>query len=599
MDFSVTVEPLGASRMRKGPAEGASEAGGPITFDAGKDEIVFGREPASDVVFAPEDRIVSRKHFRLYRQASGDYAIEVFGERYVELNGTPATSGEAVSNGDVIRLGAKDGPSFRVGLKEAAGAGVLERTLTQAKVVRTGEQFKRLRRTVGALAAVVLAVGVGTYFYLDYQTGRLDALATLQQAIEKKVSADFNDEVIATLKKSAYAVVAVGKDGSRTLLGTAWPVGDGWVATNAHVAALYDPNGVRKLLVVHPGGEITHSVTDAWIHPGYAAFKAFRAQEGRDDPDFRSAFEGLPQPSGFDVALLKVDQPDKLDKPLPLATPEEIAALGPGAKLAYAGYPVEGTTAQRTAAESPVPSVKFGYASSVTDFFLFGADPSQAYLIRHSIPATGGASGSPIFNRNGHVVAILSGGTVFDAGGERQPSAVLENFAQRIDLLNAKFNPSDAFDVAATRAYWTNVILPRFSRLRQQIVSDAMSELEAAAPGTKAVETLHLKASLGDPEAVAAGPVAYREHDIPVEAGKRYTILVYGEVGRTVSLRLFRGDKAIGFAGTGTSFASIDFPSDASETLRLRVLGEKENPVDYELFVMTTEDASAAVATPG
>ncbi|MEQ9689184.1 MAG: trypsin-like peptidase domain-containing protein [Bauldia litoralis] len=596
MDYSVSIESQGGGRISKGPEGSAPDPDGAIVFDAGKEEIVFGREPASDVVFAPEDRIVSRKHFRLYRQPSGHYAIEVFGDRYVALNGTPATSGEAVSDGDVIRLGGKDGPSFRIGLEQVAEMGGLERTLTQAKVVRSGEQFRQLRRVVGSLAVAVLAIGVGSYFYYEQQSGRLDEIATLQEAIGKKVAASFDDETIDRIQDAAYAVVIEGKDGSRTLLGTAWPVGEGLVATNAHVAAKYDPRGARKLLVVHPGNTLTHVVTDAWIHPGYAALKDFRAREGRDDPDFSAAFEGLPQPSGFDVAVLQVDNADKLGAPLELASPEEIAELGEGDLLAYAGYPVEGTTAQRTAADNPEPLVKFGYASSITDFFLFDTDPEQAYLIRHSIPATGGASGSPIFNVDGRVVAVLSGGTVFDNDGSRQPSAVLENFGQRVDLLNARFDSSDVFDAEATATYWRTVVLPRFGRHRQQIVADTAAALEKAEPGKKAVETLRLKASLDDRDAVAAGPILYREHEISVEPGKHYSIVAYGEVGRTLSLRLFRGDEAVDFAGSGTSFANVSFVGEDAETLSLRVLGEKNDPVDYELFVMTAEDAATAAA---
>ncbi len=596
MDFKVTIEALGGGSIKKGPVGAGPDAAGPIAFDAGKEEIVFGREPASDVVFAPEDRIVSRKHFRLYRQESGHYAIEVFGDRYVALNGTPAASGEAVSDGDVIKLGGKEGPSFRIHLQEIAEQGGLERTLTQMKVVRSGEQFRQLRRVVGALAVVVVAVGIGSYVFLDQQASRLDALTTLQEAIGKKVAADFSSDMVAKMKNTAYAVVIEGKDGSRTLLGTAWPVGKGLVATNAHVAARFDPGGTRKLLIVHPGNTMTHAVTGAWIHPGYAALKDFRSKEGRADPDFSAAFEGLPQPSGYDVAILEVDKPDQLEPPLPLATADEIAALGPGAKLAYVGYPVEGTTAQRTAADNPEPLAKFGYASSITDFFLFNTDPAQAYLIRHSIPATGGASGSPIFNDKGHVVAVLSGGTVFDTGTARQPSAVLENFAQRVDLLNARFDPANGFDVNRTVTYWRTVVLPRFGRHRQQIVADAAAALEKSAPGQKAVETLDLKASLGDHDAVAAGPAVYREHEISVEPGKHYSIVAYGEVGRPLSLRLFRGDEAVGFAGTGTSFANVDFVGEAAETLKLRVLGEKKDPVNYELFVMTTENATTAEA---
>lgn len=596
MDVSVKIEPLDNARLEKGPAGTTpGTTGGPITFEAGKDEIVFGREPGGDVVFAPQDRIVSRKHFRLYRQASGHYAIEVFGNRYVELNGTPATSGEVVSSGDVIRLGDKSGPSFRVDLDEVHPASGLERTLTQAKVVRSGEQFRRLRQTVGILAVVVIAVGVGGYFLFADQAGRIEALAALQEEIGEKVAADFDPDMIDRLSEFAYAVVQKNKDGTRTLLGTAWPVKEGWVATNAHVANKFDSRRVRQLLVVHPGGDVTHNVTDAWIHPGYAALKDFRSNQGKSDADFSAAFHDLPQPSGYDIALLEVDQADALDPPLTLASPEEIAGLGPGAKLAYVGYPVEGTVAEKTTADNPEPSAKFGYASSVTDFFLFKPEPPRpAHLLRHSIPATGGASGSPIFNEKGHVVAVLSGGTVFEAGGGRQASAVLENFGQRIDLLDARFDPQNAFDVDDAIGYWSTEILPRFGRHRQQIVSDARAALEAASPGQKAVETFHLTASLGDRDVVAAGPAVYAEHEVGVTAGQRYTFLAYGEIGRTVSVSLFRDDAPIGVAGGGTSFASIDYTPEASETLKLRVLGEKDDPVDYELFAMTTEAANTA-----
>ena len=159
MDFSVSIESLGGGAIVKGPAGTPADSSGGIGFDPGKDEIVFGREPASDVVFAPEDRIVSRKHFRLYRQPSGHYAIEVFGNRYVALNGTPASSGEHVSDGDILQLGSKDGPKLKLRLKEVADAGGMDRTLTQAKVVRSGVQFKQLRRVVGSLAIVVLVAG--------------------------------------------------------------------------------------------------------------------------------------------------------------------------------------------------------------------------------------------------------------------------------------------------------------------------------------------------------------------------------------------------------------------------------------------------------
>ncbi|WP_421725101.1 trypsin-like peptidase domain-containing protein [Bauldia sp.] len=588
MDYRLTIEPIDTLTLEPGPSGGETDNGA-IAFEAGRDEVIFGREPTSDVVFPPTLRIVSRRHFRLYRQVSGHYAIEVFGDRYVEVNGAPARSGEAISDGDVIRLGSRDGPAFRVRLTAEAPASDLEKTLTQVKVASTGAQFKRLRRVVAAVVVAIVVVGVGAYVLIDRQGERLDALATLQQDIEARVASAFDETTIDAIRGATYAVVAEARDGTRTLLGTAWPVGDGKVATNAHVAAAFDPNGGRVLRVVHPGGGESHTVTGAWVHPGYAALKDFRAGDGRADPDFRAAFEGLPQPSGFDVAILDVDRPDALHAPLSLATADDLKDFGPGERLAYAGYPIEGTTAERAAAETPEPLVKFGYASSLTDFFLFATDPGRAYLVRHSIPATGGASGSPIFNEDGRVVAVLSGGTVFDAGGVRQPSAVLENYAQRVDLLEAGLGGA-GFDVVGAVTRWKTEVLPRFRRHRQQIYCDTAGALQAATGGAIA-EALRLAASLKDPDTTAAGPIAYREHSVDVTAGQRYGFLAYGEAGRPVSVLLMRDGKPLGFAGTGSSFATIDYPSEAAEQLTVRILGEKDAPVDYELFVLTNGSA--------
>ena len=71
------------------------------------------------------------------------------------------------------------------------------------------------------------------------------------------------------------------------------------------------------------------------------------------------------------------------------------------------------------------------------------------HLIRHNLPATGGASGSPIFAPNGEVVGILFAGNILldsyckekqkaakkDPGICRMPNAAMINFAERADLL--------------------------------------------------------------------------------------------------------------------------------------------------------------------
>jgi hypothetical protein len=62
--------------------------------------------------------------------------------------------------------------------------------------------------------------------------------------------------------------------------------------------------------------------------------------------------------------------------------------------------------------------------------------PDQLQLIHHSVPETGGASGSPIINADGKVIAINSGANFYGlSNGARIPLAVGLNFAQRADLL--------------------------------------------------------------------------------------------------------------------------------------------------------------------
>jgi hypothetical protein len=81
-------------------------------------------------------------------------------------------------------------------------------------------------------------------------------------------------------------------------------------------------------------------------------------------------------------------------------------------------------------------------------------------LIQHSVPVTGGASGSPLIDTSGKVIGIVNGGNtnVIDNAGEggklRMSNAVQINYAQRVDLLKQLEEDSARKETDTDHSYW-------------------------------------------------------------------------------------------------------------------------------------------------
>src|SRR5262245_36198432 len=136
-------------------AEGQSKE---QTFGDSVDTITFGRERDCQVVYAPEYTVVGKRHFQLQRQVTGDYRVNLLGQRYVEINGVPADNNAPVPNRAVFRLGdKKNGPSFEVRIDKAAAE--LPPTAPQTPVKTWRDMLMKTRR-LGAIAASLLAVVV-------------------------------------------------------------------------------------------------------------------------------------------------------------------------------------------------------------------------------------------------------------------------------------------------------------------------------------------------------------------------------------------------------------------------------------------------------
>jgi len=132
----------------------------------------------------------------------------------------------------------------------------------------------------------------------------------------------------------------------------------------------------------------------------------------------------------------------------PLAGTNTLHSLKSGEPVAFLGFPMEKLDQGNVNIDNPVASMQSGMVVAVSDFEMKDAGKDGNLLIRHNLPSTGGASGSPIFNRKGEVVALLYAGNVIgqvmkDGEIDRAPSAAQINFAVRADLLKGMGEPVD------------------------------------------------------------------------------------------------------------------------------------------------------------
>ena len=174
-------------------------------------------------------------------------------------------------------------------------------------------------------------------------------------------------------------------------------------------------------------------VISVQVHPKYEAVKGVFTQ---------------------DVAILTVGT--KMKDYFPIANKECLRDLKSGMPVGFLGFPSETLGGlgknENVNLDAPIATMQTGIITSVTNFDYEDAGFSGNFCIRHNLPSAGGASGSPIFNTKGQVVALLNGGNhflvpyiddqgkpVFDANGKldrtRYPNAAMVGFGVRVDLL--------------------------------------------------------------------------------------------------------------------------------------------------------------------
>lgn len=440
----------------------APDAGRTIEIGDDRNEVTFGRASDADVGFPGELDIVSRDHFRLRREL-GVYKFVISREKPVFANGRPILDGEELDQVSEVQLSGPEGPRLRIE-RHAGTDGNLPKTQVLkggqdigdfAQATRTGSQ--RLAAGLGVGALLIALVAGGVYLLRGDLAATQDQLALVKTelptikadvAAANQAAASRMDTaaIIAQVHDSVYHVQILLPDGSRFEGGTAsvvlLPDGTKALATNAHVADIMlevakDPAMQGgKLLVVQPKGPDyrVHEVLRTAKHPGYDAFETWSS---RVYQNFMALAGGkfTPLPA-YDVAIMYVAEPETLGAPLNYASRETMLALKQGEPLMTLGYASEGLAG--TDITRPEPTAQYGVITALTTFYLYRSDSENNQLVQHSAPGAGGASGSPMFNAKGEVVAFYNAGNnaaVMTEDGARVPSAAQVNYAIRADLL--------------------------------------------------------------------------------------------------------------------------------------------------------------------
>ena len=445
------------------------QAGTEVKIDSGKQRVVFGRQLECDVQFPPEETAVARQHFALVKKPSGAWTVELFGTPYVAIDGQPADNGQVVRDGAKVELGRIGGPALGVGITEDARGDNYLKTAGQAEaasprqIATQASTMAKVARGIAALA-VLVAVGGGAFALYNYvstsrATTRLEsAQKEFSDALQKEANLRIGADTRAHISRAVYSVQLQDAEQRVRSGGTAWVVGPNLLATNAHVAILREGIRARERMIVRaPGqnGQI-YEVVEHKLHPGYVPFNAFLQSDLRLISAYRGNLDTL-SGNGYDVALLRVagtlPEADRLE----IATPDELNALASGTPLATSGYPGENLTRSSPGNLGVTPQQHLGVVTSMTDMFHLPAPVAVRQLVQHDLPATGGASGSPIVGASGRVVALLNAGNLFMVNGDRVPNAALINYAQRADLVRDMIDGTAEQKLADARNYWRTI----------------------------------------------------------------------------------------------------------------------------------------------
>lgn len=427
---------------------------------------------------------VSRKHARFQREG-GSFRLTNEGKHGTFVNNRKLEQQQScvVQSGDRVRFG-PEGPEFEFRLvtpEEKQASGVVGKPCAICRaMIPIGEEAKHSCKTksftlrsaqVASVAIESLARGEVhkrfTMIYLMFAL-LLGCFGVIIWLLIERVKPDLQSVLIRNAP-SVYLVITRNDQGESPM-GTAWAVEGRELATNAHVAAIFLELKPGEIMLARSNTDppVDLRVTGVRIHPGYAAFSEIWDEHGpaRIGPSGMQLLQPIP---ACDVAILEIANAVDVGPPLTLAKADRVAKLKAGDEVGYVGYPTENIALGGANLQMPVPTTQMGHLTAVTDWFLRPSSTGDGQLISHALPATGGASGSPVFDVNGEVVAVLNAGNVamVVAGiqmvngsavtlSHRVPLAAGINYAQRADLVREMIDGTANSRQSARDQEWRN-----------------------------------------------------------------------------------------------------------------------------------------------
>ncbi|MCH2134577.1 MAG: trypsin-like peptidase domain-containing protein [Phycisphaerales bacterium] len=617
-------------------------AGQTLEFGDEVESIAIGRDPERCQVVIPADlRMVGREHCTITR-VRGHYYMEMAADRRVSMNDDLMETAQTIPEDCQLEIG-PDGPKLRVVTIRAGQLGstmqqqidtetIQRRSATPASATDVAAAQAKARKSnqtstvaIAIAGLVLVAGGIGIY-WLQEDVGGLEAeqvrttetVGELQGTVSG-LSQDVTNlgaELPAALeaaRESTYLVIRRGPEGD-VPFGTAWVLAPGELATNAHVADRFNQlNDDQEIIVRSMGGDREFAVTGATTHPGYGSFTDLwrdyvpvQINAAKESDPVRSA--GM----AADVGVLHVDEAASLGPALVMATTDGQSALHAGDPVGYVGYPLEGLALGGVNINEPMPQTQIGRITAITDYFNAPVAEDEGLLIQHSLPATGGASGSPLINARGEVVGLLSAVNFIVVGGKRIPSGVDVNFAQRSTLLEELEAPDLAERQQARTAAWEDRIEALYASGH---VANRSAELEDVVAGWEQMvanqtddvvtgsevvdsEMFPLDSLEIDALAMGAGDtlgaaVYGRQIELDLEANKNYLLSVEGD--GEVIVNLPDGDiRVVEVMDIKPMLKAIAFRAERAMTVKATIGStERAGTVGYQL-----RKANAEPATP-